>query len=87
MPTPEKGFAKLKSEHAAEIAQLEAERDFLATIVEAHEARLRTFAADLQLVLLNSVLYGDDDAQAAELSWAKKRLFDLIAPVISGYVK
>ncbi|WP_373896473.1 hypothetical protein ACCP16_22200 (plasmid) [Xanthomonas citri pv. malvacearum] len=32
--------------------QVTAERDFLAGLVEQHEARLRTFSADLQHVLL-----------------------------------
>ncbi|HHZ24883.1 TPA: hypothetical protein HH296_21330 [Xanthomonas vasicola pv. zeae] len=32
--------------------QVTAERDFLAGLVEQHEARLRTFSADLQHVLI-----------------------------------
>ncbi|WP_180997264.1 hypothetical protein [Xanthomonas citri] len=38
--------------HRNDLAQVTAERDFLAGLVEQHEARLRTFSADLQHVLI-----------------------------------
>ncbi|MCF8869937.1 hypothetical protein [Xanthomonas campestris] len=69
------------SDHDA-LDQVTAERDFLAGLVEQHEARLRTFSADLQHVLL-AQFTGEDLGHEYVEAW--KRLHALIAPVASGY--
>lgn len=69
------------SEHD-ELRQVTAERDFLAGLVEQHEARLRTFSADLQHVLLADYRGEDIDP---EYVGAWQRLHALIAPVATGY--
>ncbi|MBD4487536.1 hypothetical protein GUG77_08160, partial [Xanthomonas citri pv. citri] len=68
------------SEHD-ELRQVTAERDFLAGLVEQHEARLRTFSADLQHVLLADYRGEDMDP---EYVGAWQRLHALIAPVTAG---
>ncbi|QOX05582.1 MULTISPECIES: hypothetical protein [Xanthomonas] len=65
-----------------ELRQVTAERDFLAGLVEQHEARLRTFSADLQHVLLADYRGEDIDP---EYVGAWERLHALIAPVTTGY--
>ncbi|WP_080955289.1 hypothetical protein, partial [Xanthomonas hortorum] len=65
-----------------ELHQVTAERDFLAGLVEQHEARLRTFSADLQDVLMAQL--GDVEL-GAEYVAAWQRLHALIAPVATGY--
>ncbi|KFA27747.1 hypothetical protein FQK02_23445 [Xanthomonas vasicola] len=62
--------------------QVTAERDFLAGLVEQHEARLRTFSADLQHVLL-AEFSGEDLGHEYVGAW--QRLHALIAPVATGY--
>ncbi|ARR15354.1 MULTISPECIES: hypothetical protein [Xanthomonas] len=62
--------------------QVTAERDFLAGLVEQHEARLRTFSADLQHVLL-AEFSGEDTGPEYVGAW--QRLHALIAPVATGY--
>ncbi|MGS0550484.1 hypothetical protein [Xanthomonas oryzae] len=62
--------------------QVTAERDLLAGLVEQHEARLRTFSADLQHVLL-AEFSGEDFGPAYVGAW--QRLHALIAPVATGY--
>lgn len=69
------------SEHD-ELHQVTAERDFLAGLVEQHEAQLRTFSADLQHVLL-AEFSGEDLGPAYMGAW--QRLHALIAPVATGY--
>lgn len=65
-----------------ELHQVTAERDFLAGLVEQHEARLRTFSVDLQHVLMAQL---GDPAPGAEYIEAWQRLHALIAPVVTGY--
>ncbi|AZR33116.1 hypothetical protein [Xanthomonas vasicola] len=65
-----------------ELHQVTAERDFLAGLVEQHEARLRTFSADLQHVLL-AEFSGEDLGHEYLGAW--QRLHALIAPVATGY--
>ncbi|MBD3967331.1 hypothetical protein GUF92_00865 [Xanthomonas citri pv. citri] len=62
--------------------QVTAERDFLAGLVEQHEARLRTFSADLQHVLL-AEFSGEDTGPEYVGAW--QRLHALITPVATGY--
>ncbi|MGS0621227.1 hypothetical protein [Xanthomonas oryzae] len=62
--------------------QVTAERDLLAGLVEQHEARLRTFSADLQHVLL-AEFSGEDLGHEYVGAW--QRLHALIAPVATGY--
>ncbi|MCC8548334.1 MULTISPECIES: hypothetical protein [Xanthomonas] len=69
------------SEHD-ELRQVTAERDFLAGLVEQHEARLRTFSADLQHVLM-AEFSGEDTGPEYVGAW--QRLHALIAPVVNGY--
>lgn len=65
-----------------DLAQVTAERDVLAGLVEQHEARLRTFSADLQHVLMAHL---GDQEPGAEYMEAWQRLHALIAPVVTGY--
>ncbi|MCE4289823.1 hypothetical protein LYZ96_12025 [Xanthomonas hortorum pv. vitians] len=65
-----------------DLAQVTAERDVLAGLVEQHEARLRTFSADLHHVLMAQL--GDHEAGAKYME-AWQRLYALIAPVVTGY--
>ncbi|MEA9598126.1 hypothetical protein ABQF08_21180 [Xanthomonas campestris pv. campestris] len=69
------------SEHD-ELRQVTAERDFLAGLVEQHEARLRTFSADLHHVLMAQL---GEQAPGDEYIEAWQRLHALIAPVVTGY--
>ncbi|CEE56561.1 conserved hypothetical protein [Xanthomonas citri pv. citri] len=69
------------SEHD-ELRHVTAERDFLAGLVEQHEARLRTFSADLQHVLL-AEFSGEDTGPEYVGAW--QRLHALITPVATGY--
>lgn len=64
-----------------ELHQVTAERDVLAALVEQHEARLRTFSADLQHVLMAQL--GEHEL-GAEYIDAWQRLHALIAPVATA---
>lgn len=68
--------------HRADLDQVTAERDVLAGLVEQYEARLRTFSADLQHVLMAQL--GDQEL-GAEYIEAWQRLHALIAPLVTGY--